>query len=145
MNIKIEKMTLSDLENIKDILLTDFDDFWSYNVFKEELENKNSHYLVAKQNNEIIGFAGIKVVLEEADIMNIVTKKSYRNCGVGKLLLESLLNFAKTLNISNIFLEVNSKNLPAIKLYKKFNFQTIGIRKNYYKEHDGIVMSKKIN
>ena len=54
MNIKIKKMTLSDLENIKDILLTDFDDFWSYNVFKEELENKNSHYLVAKQNNEII-------------------------------------------------------------------------------------------
>ena len=54
-NIKFENMTISDLDNIKDILYTDFDDFWSYNIFKSELENENSKYIVAKLNSEIIG------------------------------------------------------------------------------------------
>lgn len=145
MDIKIEKMKLSDLETIKDILTTDFDDFWNYNIFKEELQNENSHYIVAKQNNEIVGFAGIKVVLAEADIMNIVTRKNFRKQGIGNILLENLLKLAKTLNVSTLFLEVNNQNLPAISLYKNFGFQIIGTRKNYYNKNDGIVMNKQIN
>lgn len=77
-NFEITNMNLSDLENIKDILECDFDDFWNYNIFKSELENSNSTYFVAKYNNEIVGFAGILVVLDEADITNIVVKKSFR-------------------------------------------------------------------
>ena len=77
-NFEITNMDLSDLENIKDILECDFDDFWNYNVFKSELENSKSTYFVAKCNNEIVGFAGILVVLDESDITNIVVKKSFR-------------------------------------------------------------------
>lgn len=87
MNIKIQIMTLKDLETIKDILTSDFDDFWNFNVFKEELKNENSKYLVAKIGNEIIGFAGIKIILDEADIMNIVIKKNYRKQGARNLTL----------------------------------------------------------
>ena len=78
-NIEIKVMTLDDLKTIKEILISDFDEFWNYNVFKAELQSENSKYLVAKLNNEIIGFAGIKIIIDEADIMNIVTKKIYRN------------------------------------------------------------------
>ena len=78
MDIKIEKMTITDLNNIKHNLNTDFDDFWNYNVLKEEIENNNSQYIVAKVDNEVVGFAGIKIIMDEADIMNIVTKKSFR-------------------------------------------------------------------
>lgn len=77
-NFEITYMCLADLENIKDILETDFDNFWNYNVFKSELENPNSTYFIVKYNNEIIGFAGVLVVLDEADITNIVIKKSFR-------------------------------------------------------------------
>lgn len=52
-NIKISKMTVSDLELIKDSLISDFDDFWSYNVFKSELLNPNSEYIVARLNDNI--------------------------------------------------------------------------------------------
>ena len=79
MNIQINKMSLEDLEIIKDILVSDFDDFWTFNTLKEELQCYNSHIIVAKnEKNEIIGFAGIKIILDEADIMNIVVKKNFR-------------------------------------------------------------------
>lgn len=88
MNIKIEAMTLEDLKIIKDTLIYDYDNFWNYNIFKEELQNNNSKYLVAKINNEIVGFAGIKIILDSADIMNIVTKKTFRNKGIRNLTFE---------------------------------------------------------
>ena len=58
-SIQISKMNISDLEEIKDVLLSDFDDFWNVNTFKEELLNPNSKYIMAKIHNKIIGFAGI--------------------------------------------------------------------------------------
>ena len=136
----ITKMTLEDLNNIKDNLISDFDDFWNYSVFKSELESDSSHYLVVKDNSKIIGFAGIKVILPDADIMNIVVKKDFRNQGVGSLLLKELINLSKSLNVKNLFLEVNEKNTPAISLYNKFGFKKISIRKNYYKNNNAIVM-----
>lgn len=145
-DIDIQEMTSEDLENIKDILISDFDDFWNYNILKEELECLNSKYIIAKTNdNEIIGFAGIKVLVDNADIMNIVVKKSWRNQGVGSLLLNNLISFCKNLALSSLSLEVSKDNLPAIHLYEKLGFKQVGIRKNYYKNSDGILMSYSLN
>ena len=141
--IEVYKMSLNDLENIKEILVSAFDDFWNYSTLKEELSNANSYYLVAKLDNEILGFAGIKYVLNDADIMNIVVKKSKRKSGIGSLLLKNIIELCKKLNVSTLFLEVNEKNLPAISLYKKFGFEEVGFRKNYYKENNAIVMKKE--
>ena len=145
MNIKITPMTLTDVNTIKNNLISDFDNFWTYQILKEELESENSSYLVARMNNEIVGFAGIKVVLDEADIMNIVIKKNYRNQGIGTLLLESLISLAKRLNLNSLSLEVSEENLPAIHLYQKFGFESLGFRKNYYQDKNGIIMTKKLN
>lgn len=141
--IEVYKMSLNDLESIKEILVSDFDDFWDYSILKDELSSTNSYYLVAKSDNEILGFAGIKYVLNEADIMNIVVKKSKRKLGIGSLLLKNIIELCKKLNISTLFLEVNEENIPAISLYKKFGFEKIGFRKNYYKENNAIVMKKE--
>ena len=145
MNIKITPMTLTDVNTIKNNLISDFDNFWTYQILKEELESENSSYLIARMNDEIIGFAGIKVVLDEADIMNIVIKKNYRNQGIGTLLLENLISLAKKLNLKSLSLEVSEKNLPAIHLYQKFGFESLGVRKNYYQDKNGIIMTKKLN
>lgn len=77
-NLSISNMTEIDLEQIEDVLQTDFDNFWSYSVFKSELENPNSTYFIIKAEQEIVGFVGILIVLDEADITNIVIKKTYR-------------------------------------------------------------------
>ena len=140
--VQITEMSLSDLENIKDILISDFDDFWNYNILKEELESIDSKYIVAKTNDgEIISFAGIKIIVDTADIMNIVVKKSWRKQGVGNLLLSNLISICKISNLSSLSLEVNEDNLPAIHLYEKFGFKQVGVRKNYYQDKDGMIMS----
>ena len=146
MDLDITKMTLNDLEIIKDILLSDFDDFWTYEILKQELNCDNSYFLVAKTtDNEIVGFAGIKIIIDEADIMNIVTKKSFRNNGIGSLLLKTLIDYSKSSNLKTVTLEVNEHNLSAIKLYDKFNFDKIGIRKKYYEgKNDAVIMSKNL-
>lgn len=145
MNIKITPMTLTDVNTIKNNLISDFDNFWTYQILKEELESENSRYLIARMNDEIVGFAGIKVILDEADIMNIVIKKNYRNQGIGTLLLENLISLAKRLNLKSLSLEVSEKNFPAIHLYQKFGFESLGVRKNYYQDKNGIIMTKKLN
>lgn len=140
MEIQISEMTLSDFNDIKDILTTEFDDFWNKKILEEELKNPSSKYLVAKQGTEIVGFAGLRVIIDEAEIMNIVIKKSFRNQGIGSLILKNLINICIELNLNLITLEVNEENSNAIYLYEKFGFKKVSIRKNYYKSKTAIIM-----
>lgn len=144
MDLIFSNMNMSDLEEIKDILVSDFDDFWTYSILKDELNCSSSHYIVAKLNNEIVGFCGIKIVLDSADIMNIVVKKDFRNLGIGTALLNEIITLCLSLNLSSITLEVRKDNEYAISLYKNFDFETLGVRKKYYNGIDGFIMEKKI-
>lgn len=143
-DIKISNMQISDFNEIKDYLLQDFDDFWSVSVLEQELENKqnlNSNYFIAKNNeNEIVGFAGILSIVDEINIMNIVVKKDKRMLGIGSYLLEFIIDFAKKHSYNSITLEVNENNLPAISLYKKYNFKQVGLRKKYYNNKDNAIL-----
>ena len=140
-NVLISKMTKEDLNSIANILQSDFDDFWNYNILSNELNSSNSIYLVAKINDEIIGFAGLTLILDEAEINNIVIKKDFRKNGYSKILLQNLIDLSKKQNIKKINLEVNIENIIAINLYHSFNFKDVGLRKRYYKEKDAILMS----
>ena len=134
--IEVSEMSLNDLKKIEKSLVTEFDDFWNTGTLENELKNKNSYYIVAKINDEIVGFAGIKIVLDEADIMNIVTKKDLRNLGIGSALFEAIINYSKNNGINKLTLEVNEKNLSAIHLYEKFGFLKIAKRQKYYNGTD---------
>lgn len=140
--IEISQMTLEDFEEIKDILQTEFDEFWKPSILKSELENTNSKYIVAKENNIIVGFAGIILLPDDAEITNIVTKKNERKKGIGNLLLAKIIEMAKY-ERNNISLEVNEKNVPAIKLYEKYGFEKVGIRKKYYNGIDNAIIMTK--
>ena len=146
MNLLIEKMTLKDLEKISDIFYSEFDDYWTINMLKQELENSNTYYVVAKINDEIVGFGGVYKILDEMNINYIVTKKNKRNLGIASQILYNLISFANTKKIKTIMLEVNEKNIFAIKLYEKFEFKKVGLRKEYYNNTDNaIMMTKTIN
>lgn len=146
MNLLIEKMTLKDLEEISDIFYSEFDDYWTITMLKQELENQNTYYIVAKINNEIVGFGGAYKILDEMNINYIVTKKNKRNLGIASQILYNLISFANTKKIKTIMLEVNEKNIFAIKLYEKFQFQKVGLRKKYYNNTDNaIMMTKNMN
>ena len=120
--------------------ITEFDNFWNYEILKQEFLNTNTTYIVAKQNETIVGFAGILTIVDEANIMNIVTKKDKRNLGIGTLLLQNLIQISKEQNLNSVTLEVNEHNIPAIKLYEKFNFTKVGLRKKYYNNTDSAII-----
>lgn len=136
----INKMLISHLEEIKDILSAEFDDFWTYSVFKSELENPNSQYFVAIRNDEIVGFAGIWKAIDDMHITNIVTKISKRHLGIASMLLEKLIEVSKAEKVNSLTLEVNESNTYAIKLYEKYNFKKIGLRKNYYAQNENAII-----
>ena len=142
--MEISNMTLQDLEKISNVLEEEFDDFWNYNILKKELQNPNSIYLVCKDSDEIIGFAGMTLTLDIAEINNIVIKKSYRGNGFSTPLLEELIKIAKDHNCIKVNLEVAESNKIAINLYKKFGFKQVGLRKKYYNGVDALLLTKNI-
>ena len=146
-SLVILEMTLSDLEQIKDSLITDYDDFWNYSTFKNELQNPNSKYIVAKLSNTIVGFAGIWKSVDDVHITNLVTCKNFRRQNIGSIMLSKLIEMAEyEKNITSITLEVNSNNIAAIKLYEKFGFKKLGLRKKYYNNtEDAIIMTRQLN
>lgn len=145
MNLEIYNMTFLDLNLIKDNLIKDFDDFWTYDILNDELNNPNSEYFVAKLENNILGFAGIWKSVDDVHITDIVVKKTNRNLGVGSKLLEKLISTAISENFKAITLEVNENNLPAINLYLKYGFKNVGLRKKYYdNKYNAIIMTKDL-
>lgn len=142
MNITIEKMTKKHLEQIRNILIVEFDEFWNANVLEKELENPLSDYIVAINGNEVVGYAGLWKPLDEGHITNLVTKKDRRKEHIGTKMLEELINIAKRNNLKSLTLEVNIHNDIAIKLYQKYNFKEIGKRpKYYYNTDDALIMT----
>ena len=141
----IKTMEKSDLNSIKDNINTDFDEFWSYDNILNEINNEDSEFLVCLYDDEIIGYGGIRIVLDVAELMFIVIRKDVRNQGIAKLLLKNFIQIAKEKHISYIHLEVNENNEYAIKLYKDFNFKEVGLRKKYYmNKYDAILFTLEL-
>ena len=128
--MEISNMTLEDFYQIEPVFITEFDDFWKPENLKSELENLNSKYIVAKENGLVVGFAGIWFSVDDAHITNIVVRKSYRHKGIGNALLKVLIELGKAKE--SLTLEVNTQNEIAQKLYLKYGFENLGVRKKYY-------------
>lgn len=146
--ITISKMTVQDLEDVYEIDKEAFPIPWQKTSFEEELKNILATYLVAKENNKVIGYLGMWFVIDECHITNIAVHSSYRRNGIASKLIKEMFKLCNSHGISYILLEVRANNIPAQKLYESFGFKSDGIRKNYYKNPDGtyedaILMTKE--
>lgn len=111
---------------------------------KEE-NNPFINYIGYFENNNLLGYLVYNLLYDKIDIVNIFVEEKYRNRKIGTNMLQYLIEKAKEDNIINITLEVNCNNKNAIKLYKKFNFKEVAIRKCYYNnKEDGILMELKL-
>lgn len=108
-------------------------------VFNDLNSNPFGHYLVYIDNNKIIGYIYYSDIYERAEINQIEVDSFHRNCGIGSVLLENMINIVD----KDITLEVKIDNTVAISLYKKFNFVEVAVRKGYYSGIDGILMERK--
>ena len=93
----------------------------------------------------IVGICVFHVVFDEAQINFFVVDEKYRKKGFGSLLMNYLINQCEILNINKLFLEVSHTNITAEKFYSRFDFSTVGIRRNYYKDgSDALLKEKKL-
>ena len=108
-------------------------------LFHIENLNPNETIYIYKENNINKGFIHIQNGLDIIDLLNIIVKPEYQNQGIGSVLLKYIIDNKQD---KKIMLEVRSNNINAIKLYQKYDFKIINIRKNYYKDDDAIIMER---
>lgn len=141
--IRIQPMTVDDLDQVMEIERKSFISPWSREAFTNELrKNRFAHYLVAKAGDKVIAYGGMWFILDEAHITNIAVHPDYRGRGIGTLLLEEMIKYGTSRGMDGFTLEVRKSNSSAIKLYKKAGFLECGTRKGYYSDtgEDALIM-----
>jgi [ribosomal protein S18]-alanine N-acetyltransferase len=116
---------------------------WSPNLFLSEMaESHNRCYLVARIDREVVGYAGMICYGEEAHVTNVAVDPMHQRHKIGSRLLHDLLRQAVELGAEAMSLEVRVTNWGAQRLYGRFGFRPVGIRKNYYQEinEDALIM-----
>ena len=134
--IDFEDMRMIDLDQVYDLECRSYEFPWSRNILKDCLLNKYDFY-IASYNNKIIGYVISKISAHESHILNLTIDQDYRGNGIASELIEMIIAKCHVLGSKMIFLETRVTNKPAKKLYEKYNFHTIGIRKGYYKTSAG--------
>jgi N6-L-threonylcarbamoyladenine synthase len=140
MSIEISQATVLDLPEIMKLETASFaNDAWPEETFKSELAAKHTYYILALEDNLVVGYAGLSKLpgSDQADIQTIAVREDKRGLGIGKKLMDTLTLQAIELGAKEIFLEVRADNSVAQKLYKLFGFKQIGTRKKYY-QPDGV-------
>ena len=119
---------------------------WSKKQWAKEFKKEGIKVFGILLSNLVIGLCVFHVVLDEAQINYFVINKKYRKKGFGTYLMCYLIKECEKLNISRLTLEVSHRNFTAEKFYSSFDFSTVGIRRNYYKDgSDALLKEKKIN
>ena len=146
--VHYRKMTADDVEAVYAIELATFPAPWTLDSFHYEMrENQFAHYIVAvNDEDKIIGFCGMWIVIDAAQITNVAVLEEARGFGIGEALMREAMKAATNGGAEMMSLEVRVTNTVAQNLYRKLNFQDGGIRKGYYTDNgeDALVMWVKL-
>ena len=118
---------------------------WSEKSIASELNNALSLWIVAVEEEKVLGYVGSQTVMGETDMMNVAVHPDYRQQGIATGLITGLIGALKKQESHCLTLEVRASNEPAKNLYKMLDFEEIGIRKNYYRNprEDALILRKE--
>nr|WP_273126231.1 ribosomal protein S18-alanine N-acetyltransferase [Bacillus weihaiensis] len=139
----IRKMEKSDLDQVNEIEQLSFTVPWSKESLLYEIEqNLFAKYMVVELEGKVVGYCGVWVIMEDAQITNIAVHPDFRGMKIGEALLTFAIQLSKEMNAKRLSLEVRVTNYIAQSLYKKLGFTVGGIRKRYYTDNqeDALVM-----
>ena len=142
--IYIEKMSVDDIEQVIQIEEEAYGDHhWSKSAFYDEMSNNLAKYYVAKTaTGELVGYAGTWHIIDEGHITTIAVKNNYKRNHIGEAIIIKILEDCYKEGIKYLTLEVRVSNAPAIGLYTKYGFNSLGTRKGYYQNNneDALIM-----
>ena len=134
-SITVRPMVMTDVDGVMAVEHDSFLTPWSRSAFEEELaQNRLARYIVAEDNGAIVGYAGTWLVINEAHVTNVAVSSQRRREGIGRLLMQNLMELARENGMESMTLEVRVSNAAARHLYEQMGFVETGIRKNYYSE-----------
>ncbi len=145
MTVTLRPMTEADLDAVVELEQAVFgEEAWTRQMLAGELEQQpaSRHYLVAEEDGRIAGYAGLLGVGWQGDVLTLAVATDRWGHGIGSALLEALLAEAERRGCTEVFLEVRTDNSRAQRLYQRFDFAPIGIRRGYYQPSgaDALVM-----
>ena len=119
---------------------------WTREQLESQLPDEHHCFLIALEEERVLGYAGMMHVLDEGSISNVAVEPDVRRNGIGDALVSGILEEAEKLSLSFVTLEVRAGNQVAIALYTKRGFEAVGCRKNYYDfpKEDAILMTKRL-
>lgn len=143
--MEIIKMSPDHVQQIAQMEKVCFSDPWSENSVASELNNPLSLWLVAVEDQTVLGYVGSQSVLGEADVMNVAVHPDFRRRHIGQDLIERLIDLLREKNVRSLALEVRVSNESAIALYQKLGFVQVGRRPNYYRnpKEDALILRKE--
>ena len=116
---------------------------WSKKQWTKEFKKEGTKIFGLLVSNQVIGICVFQVVIDEAQINYFVVHQKFRNRGFGSQLMNFSIKKCENLNLKKILLEVSSSNITAERFYSSFDFSTVGIRKNYYRDGSDAVLKEK--
>ena len=143
--MRFTDMKAEHVPQIADLEKLCFADPWSEMSIASELQSIWSHWLVALEEEQVVGYVGSQSSIDEADIMNIAVHPDFRRKGIAEALINRLAADLKARSIHALMLEVRVSNDSAIALYEKLGFREVGRRKNYYRnpKEDALILRKE--
>jgi ribosomal-protein-alanine N-acetyltransferase len=144
LRLRVEPMTLDDLPAVHAIERASFSTPWPDDAYRSELQtNRLASYLVAHAGDEIVGFAGMWLMVDEAHITTFAVHPAWRRRGIGERLLVAIIDLAIERNAREATLEVRLSNVAARRLYEKNGFRPVGLRPRYYTDNgeDALIMT----
>ena len=116
---------------------------WSKKQWAKEFKKDGTRIFGILIKNLVIGICVFQVVLDEAQINYFVVNQKFREKGFGSYLMLYLIKKCEKLNLKKLLLEVSQSNVIAERFYNRFDFSTVGIRKNYYKNGSHALLKEK--
>ena len=138
--VALREMTFRDVAAVATLERVVYPQPWSARTFYDELAQANRRYIVAEQDGVMVGYAGLLLVEGDAHITTLAVDPTARRDRVGTRLMVELVDRALASGAKHLTLEVRVSNSAARRLYERFGFAPVGLRKNYYRDEDALVM-----
>ncbi|MGH8980725.1 MAG: ribosomal protein S18-alanine N-acetyltransferase [Acidimicrobiales bacterium] len=131
--IELVRMRRRDLRRVMAIERVVFPEPWSHAVFASELAlRKGRAYRIARRGKETVGYVGLMFVDEEAHVTTVAVAPEHQGKGFGTRIMAGAMRIAQENGARHVSLEVAVSNERAQRIYKRFGFVPVGVRKGYY-------------
>ena len=144
LRLRIEPMSVADIDQVQRIERASFSVPWPAYALRQEVEtNRLARYLVVRVGGEIVAYAGVWLLVDEAHVTTFAVLPEWRRRGIGAQLMLAVMRLAEQIGARVATLEVRLSNIPARQLYQRFGFRPVGVRPRYYSDNgeDALIMT----